>query len=498
MNDVPVVALGGADGQLLAAGGQAEQRTTIWDVTTHRQVGTELPGTPGSFSPGSSILAITLSNEVVLWDAAAGARRGTLDLGAHSVTAAPVAFSADGRLFAISDADDNAIRVFDVASEQPISEPLAFHTASAAPVRFLADGRLVSAGADEAAVWNLDTLDRPLETIVHGNQGGKPGTLAGAIGLFTPDGTEVVTIGFADHRVLAWDAVTGAPHGDLLGGRIVTGGRIDFSPDGKMIVSAGLDGTLNVWDRTSERKLATVDTGQTGVIGVAWHPQRPIVVTTGAPGSVRFWNVSNPRRPVEQRHRALTAPAGFPQFSPDGRFLVINSGLTRTSATVFDTATGHILLTFGGFATLPGLAFTPDSGVLAAASGKFNITGEVVLWDTTTWHRRATLHLPYSPGGLAFINGGARFATPSILPPIGRIDLWDTATLQPVGEALTAPTTESPHPHRVDAIRPRAGLPGNLSPLACRSMTRVTHQICGGNQGAANDCCRERTSREVD
>ena len=83
------------------------------------------------------------------------------------------------------------------------------------------------------------------------------------------------------------------------------------------------------------------------------------------------------------------------------------------------------------------------AAILAAAIGQSNITGEVVLWDTTTWHRRATLTLPYSPAGLAFINGGARFATPSILPAIGRIDLWDTATLQPVGEPLTAPTTES-------------------------------------------------------
>ena len=326
VNDVPLVAFGGADGQLLAAGGQVEQRTTIWDVTTHRQVGSELAGAPGRFSPDGSILATTLANQVVLWDAATGARRGTLDLGAHSVASTPPAFSPDGRLLATADADDNAIRVFDVASEQPISEPLAFHAASAFPMLFLADGRLVTAGADEAAVWKLDTLARPLETIVHGNQGGKVNTLAGAIGQFTPDGTEVITVGFADHRVLAWDAATGAPHGDLLGGRIVTGGSIDFSPDAKMIVSAGLDGTLNVWDRTSERKLATVDTGQTGVIGVAWDPQRPIVVTTGAPGSALFWDVRNPRHPVEQRRLALTTPAGFPQFSPDGRFLVVADG----------------------------------------------------------------------------------------------------------------------------------------------------------------------------
>ena len=64
----------------------------------------------------------------------------------------------------------------------------------------------------------------------------------------------------------------------------------------------------------------------------------------------------------------------------------------------------------------PQVSFTPDSAILAAAIGQINGTGKVVLWDTTTWHRRATLILPYSPAGLAFVNGGARFVTPSILP----------------------------------------------------------------------------------
>ena len=443
VNDVPLVAFGGADGQLLAAGGQAEQRTTIWDVTTHRQVGSELPGTPGRFSPDGSILATTLANQVVLWDAATGARRGTLDLGAHSVASTPPAFSPDGRLLATADADDNAIRVFDVASEQPISEPLAFHAASAAPMLFLADGRLVTAGADEAAVWKLDTLARPLETIVHGNQGGKANTLAGAIGQFTPDGTEVITVGFADHRVLAWDAVTGAPHGDLLGGRIVTGGRIDFSPDAKIIVSAGLDGTFTRVgpdqrtkagdgrhrpDRRDRRRLGPTTTDRR-------DHRRP-----------RLGPLLGRQQSAPSRRAAAPGPdrtRGLPPVQPRRALPRRRRRGTSRPATVFDVATGHKVLNFGGGATLPGIAFTPDSAILAAAIGQFNITGEVVLWDTTTWHRRATLTLPYSPAGLAFINGGARFATPSILPAIGRIDLWDTATLQPVGEPLTAPTTES-------------------------------------------------------
>ena len=46
--------------------------------------------------------------------------------------------------------------------------------------------------------------------------------------------------------------------------------------------------------------------------------------------------------------------------------------LPSTSATVFDVATGHKVLDFGGGATLPGVSFTPDSAILAAAIGQFN------------------------------------------------------------------------------------------------------------------------------
>ena len=65
-----------------------------------------------------------------------------------------------------------------------------------------------------------------------------------------------------------------------------------------------------------------------------------------------------------------------------------------------------------------------------------------VLYDTTTW-RHQTLALTYDPHGIAFIHNGARFVTLSYLDTGGRVDLWDTATLQPVGEPLTLTTDDN-------------------------------------------------------
>ena len=48
-----------------------------------------------------------------------------------------------------------------------------------------------------------------------------------------------------------------------------------------------------------------------------------------------------------------------------------------------------------------------------------------------------------------FFNGGERFATASLTTPQGGsgtnawVDLWDTATLQPVGERLNLPTPDA-------------------------------------------------------
>ena len=249
-----------------------------------------------------------------------------------SVASAPPAFSPDGRLLAAADADDNAIRVFDVASAQPIGEPLAVPLGvrwpEALPPRWSTRHRRRRRSRRLASSTHSPGRSRRTSTA---NRGGTASTETGAIGQFTPDGTEIITVGFADHRVLAWDAVTGAPHGDLLGGRNVTEGlhrlqprRQDHRRRGprRQLHAVGPGQRAESWPTSTPARPAS--------IGVAWDPHRPILVTTGAPGSILFWDVTDPRHPVEQRRRALTAPAGFPCFSPDGRFLVVADAFSTT------------------------------------------------------------------------------------------------------------------------------------------------------------------------
>jgi WD40 repeat protein len=155
----------------------------------------------------------------------------------------------------------------------------------------------------------------------------------------------------------------------------------------------------------------------------------------------------------------MTAP-GFPAgatpgplFSPDGRLLAaeplpISSNSGYFPVSIFDAFRGKLVRTLqpdGG--VVRSAAFSPDSQTLAVLVWDTgSSTGRVVLYDVPTGRSRGTLFLPYISDSVAFVAGGRWLATSefnlSFLTngsPSARVDLWDRATLLPIGEPLTIP-----------------------------------------------------------
>jgi WD40 repeat protein len=85
------------------------------------------------------------------------------------------------------------------------------------------------------------------------------------------------------------------------------------------------------------------------------------------------------------------------------------------------------------------VAFTPDATAIATSV----VDDRVIFWDTRTGSQGATLSTPYPPIGLAYVSGGTRLVTtrPLVDPigTVGRVDVWDTASLQPVGDPVSVP-----------------------------------------------------------
>jgi WD40 repeat protein len=256
---------------------------------------------------------------------------------------------------------------------------------------------------------------------------------------FSPDGRLLATHSLEGVSRL-WDTATGKPAGPVL----QTNGSLDrsagreynsvnvrwsaaFNPNGKLLATASLDGTVGLWETDSGRPYGQPIQHESQVWTVAFSPDGTLLASGSEDGTVRLWEVASikPYGSVLHHNNPIRKVA----FSPEGT-LVATMTWGGAFIQLWETRTGQLqkqlLHEVPGWTT--DLSFSPDGKLLAASEGWM-----ARLWDTETGEERESLHHEAPIQSVAFNPEGRLFATGSR----GWItQLWDLNKNRPYGQPL--------------------------------------------------------------
>ena len=198
------------------------------------------------------------------------------------------------------------------------------HTDGLQPsVVFSPDGKLLATGGyrKKIELWSVETgeLNKVIELVSVGGQDPPEGGLTPA---FSPDGT-IVAVGNRNARTQLFEVASGKFLREL---PYMMSHELKFDPTGKMLVVAYVDGTVATWDVASGKVLAKAKTSTVDLYTVDWSPDGSVIATAGMAGSVELWDAET-----------LTRLRGFacPEWIHSGRFNPAGTRLIFTEGSSF-------------------------------------------------------------------------------------------------------------------------------------------------------------------
>ena len=264
-----------------------------------------------------------------------------------------VAFSPDSKLLATGSRDDT-LRVYDI--EQGTSAGRWKFERRIETVVFSSDGRYIAAGSRDkrAAVFDLETKQRVGPWLEHG---GEVHVVA-----LNEDATLMAT-GATDGMVRVWEI----PDGILRYAYRHNEGKdvrdVQFSPQGKLVLSASDDGTARLWDAENNGELQIFE-HNASVRVARFNRTGTLLVTASEDGTARVWDVESGRPESEPLRHDGAAQAVV--FSPDSAFVL--TGAEDDTSRLWDIRSGTQVHRWGHREQVNGVTFSPDGKLAVTAS----------------------------------------------------------------------------------------------------------------------------------
>ncbi len=205
---------------------------------------------------------------------------------------------------------------------------------------------------------------------------------------------KITVSGDSSGKITVRNAITGDRVATLNGHQestekdIITLGITD---DNKILVSAGRDKTIQLWDIPNQTQLASIKRQKAWVTSIAFSEDRKILATGYASDVIKLWNVNTRRelRTLKGHNNTINALTFAPESTPNyGACLA--SGSADGTIRFWDPKTGKELVTFtdGHTEWVKTIAFTnSDSQIVSAA-----YNGVIEKWNLQTKLREAIFH----------------------------------------------------------------------------------------------------------
>ncbi len=360
-------------------------------------------------SHDSKVLATGCRDHVIrLWDIATGKeiRRWKVAQAANSW----ITFSPDDTILASK--VGTGMQLWEAKTDKLIRE----FAAEGDQLTFSLDGKTLAVGAAEFVdLWDVATGRKS-----HRLKRELPENLTPELA-FSPDGKLIASAGAGPNAIGVWEVTTGKPRDDFRGhsGSVV---MLAFSPDGKAVTSLGAPdrryGQLLVWNPSTQVPGSIPLANDLDCECFAYSPDGKVMALgmekKDDKARIQLWNVRDRR--VLRQFSIGTAEITRLVFSPDGKMLASAGNEPRFSkkkslepppvwVRLWDVATGE---------KRREIRFTQDNSALAfSGDGKFLLVGgtdvssrrsgsALGLWEVATGKKRFDLFPGAAKGSWAF------------------------------------------------------------------------------------------------